>query len=238
MQRNWIGKSEGARVRFAIVGGVADEQKAAVEIFTTRIDTIYGATAVILSPGHPLLPALFDGSSVREAASADWERLRRQSMRGEDLEAAEKVGFFTGRYAINPFSGEKTPIWVANFVLAGYGAGAVMSVPAHDQRDFEFAKKYGLQLHVVIQPEDGAPLAVETLDAAQTEYGRLVNSAEYSGLTSAEALTKMTAAARARDFGKAQTTYRLRDWGISRQRYWGTPIPVLYCEKCGPPTPN
>jgi leucyl-tRNA synthetase len=241
MQRNWIGKSEGARVRFAIADGVAGDPRAGVEIFTTRIDTIYGATAVILSPGHPLLPALFEGSSVREEATADWERLRRQSMRGENLEAAEKAGFFTGRYAVNPFSGEKIPIWVANFVLAGYGAGAVMSVPAHDQRDFEFARKYGLEIRVVISPMATAAASAEMdsrgagekLEAALTEQGWLVSSAEYSGLTSAEALVKMTADARARGFGQSHVTYRLRDWGISRQRYWGTPIPVLYCGRCG-----
>ena len=241
MQRNWIGKSEGACVRFAIVDRVGDSPQASVEIFTTRIDTIYGATGVILSPGHSLLPALFASSSVREAATADWERLRSQSMRGEDLEAAEKVGFFTGCYAINPFSGEKVPIWVANFVLAGYGSGAVMAVPAHDQRDFEFAKKYGLEIRPVISAatESGAMPRKEAVanagdwEAAQTGYGQLTNSAEYTGLSSAQALAKMTSDALERGFGEAQTTYRLRDWGISRQRYWGTPIPVLYCNKCG-----
>ena len=235
MQRNWIGKSEGARVRFQIVDGVGGDATAPVEVFTTRIDTIFGATAIILSPGHPLLPELFEKSSVREAAIADWERLRNQSTRAEDVEAAEKVGFFTGRYAVNPFSGEKIPIWVANFVLAAYGSGAVMCVPAHDQRDFEFAKKYGLELRVVIQPESGEEpvIAPENLAAAQSEYGCLIDSGAYSGLASEEARARMTADACAGGFGDAQTTYRLRDWGISRQRYWGTPIPIVYCGKCG-----
>ena len=228
MQRNWIGKSEGARVQFAVKGSGN-----AVEVFTTRLDTIYGATAVILSPGHPLLPKLFDGVNGGDTKLAEWNVLRRQSMRAEDLETAEKIGFFTGRMAVNPFSGEEVPVWVGNFVMAGYGTGAVMSVPAHDQRDFEFAKKYGLKIRVVVRAADGAEPNAEKLEAAQTEYGTLVNSGSFTGLTSNEALSKMTANAQARGFGEAATTYRLRDWGISRQRYWGTPIPIIYCEKCG-----
>jgi leucyl-tRNA synthetase len=228
MQRNWIGKSQGARIRFAV-----KDSSSAVEVFTTRLDTIYGATAVILSPGHPLLPALFEGVEGADSKQAEWNILRRQSMRAEDLETAEKVGFFTGRMAVNPFSGEEIPIWVGNFVLAGYGTGAVMSVPAHDQRDFEFAKKYGLRVRVVIRDADGEEQKAEKSEVAHTEYGALVNSGPYDGLTSEEALLKMTVDAQARGFGEATTTYRLRDWGISRQRYWGTPIPIIYCEKCG-----
>jgi len=228
MQRNWIGKSQGARVRFAV-----KDRGESVEIFTTRLDTIYGTTAVILSPGHPLLPKLFDGVEDGDAKLAEWNILRRQSMRAEDLETAEKVGLFTGRLAVNPFSGEEIPIWVGNFVLAGYGTGAVMSVPAHDERDFEFAKKYGLKIRVVVRAAGGTEPESEKVTVAQTEYGTLVNSGPYSGLTSEEALSKMTADAQARGFVEATTTYRLRDWGISRQRYWGTPIPIIYCEKCG-----
>ncbi len=227
MQRNWIGRSQGARVRFAVKDGGGQS----VEIFTTRIDTIYGATAVILSPRHPLLPTLLQNAD--QAAIAEWNRLRGQSVRAEDLETAEKVGFFTGRYAVNPFSGEEIPIWVGNFVLAEYGTGAVMSVPGHDQRDFEFARKYKLPIRIVVKPADGPEPDSAKLEAAQTEFGMSVNSGPYTGLTSEEALKKMTADAKARGFGEPQTTFRLRDWGISRQRYWGTPIPIIYCGACG-----
>jgi leucyl-tRNA synthetase len=227
MQRNWIGKSTGAQVRFRIAG--SDDS---VEIFTTRIDTIYGASAVILAPGHPLLPSLLAGNPDRAALEAESKRLQNQQVRAADLEKAEKEGFFTGRIAINPFSGEEVPVWAANFVLPGYGSGAVMGVPAHDQRDCEFAEKYHLPKRVVVHPQDLPPGKFELSDAF-TDYGRLVDSGPYSGLSSDEAITRMTADAADRGFGAAKTTYRLRDWGISRQRYWGTPIPIIYCDRCG-----
>ncbi len=228
MQRNWIGKSRGARVRFPIVG-----EDASLEVFTTRVDTIYGASAVILSPGHPSLPALFAGRPGQNKMEEAWNRLRQRILRGAELASAEKEGFFTGRFVTNPFSGENLPIWVANFVLAEYGTGAVMAVPAHDQRDFEFARKYQLPIRVVIQPEHGPALLTEDLTEAYTEYGRLAESGPYSGLSSQQALEKMTAAAVKGGFGVAETTFRIKDWGISRQRYWGTPIPVIYCQKDG-----
>ena len=230
MQRNWIGKSKGARVRFAVEG-----IDASIEVFTTRIDTIYGATAVILSPEHPLLPKLLAGGSVPADVQAEWDRLRKRVLKTEEIATAEKEGFFTGRNALNPFSGEKVPIWVANFVLAEYGTGAVMSVPAHDQRDFEFSRKYRLPVRVVVQPLNVAPLVSEKMTApfAEHEHGTLVESGPYSGLSPEQAIEKMTADAEARGFGNAQITFRLKDWGISRQRYWGTPIPVIYCPKCG-----
>jgi leucyl-tRNA synthetase len=231
MQSNWIGRSEGARVKFA-VEGLAGK---AIEVFTTRIDTIYGATAVILAGAHPLANQLIAGAGNRAAIEAFLARLRQASAKAEDLATAEKEGMFTGRYAVNPFSGEKLPIWIANFVLMEYGTGAVMAVPAHDQRDFEFARKYELPVRVVVQPLGGEPLVAEQMGEAFDEHqqGRLVNSGPYDGLSPEEAIRRMTADAEARGFGRGEVTYRLRDWGISRQRYWGTPIPVVYCGKCG-----
>jgi leucyl-tRNA synthetase len=228
MQRNWIGKSIGARVRFRVVDG-----ERSIEVFTTRIDTIFGATALFLAPDHPLLPGLFEGQENRDAIENEWNDLRRHILRPSEL-AAEKIGFFTGRYVENPFSGEKMPIWVANFVLSEYGTGAVMCVPAHDERDFEFCRKYGLPVKVVIQPEDGEKkIIADSLETASSEYGRLVDSGEYTGLSSEEALERMAADAQTKGFGQPEIVYRLRDWGVSRQRYWGTPIPILYCDKCG-----
>ena len=230
MQRNWIGKSKGARVRFRVEG--RDET---IEVFTTRIDTIYGATSVLLSPEHPLAAKLLAGSSVSTQDHAEWDRLRKRVLKTEEIATAEKEGFFTGQYALNPFSGETIPIWVANFVLAEYGTGALMSVPAHDERDFEFSRKYKLPVRVVVQPLNSSPLDGETMTAPFSEHdqGTLVGSGPYNGLSPDEAIEKMTADAEARGFGNAQITFRLKDWGISRQRYWGTPIPVIYCPKCG-----
>jgi leucyl-tRNA synthetase len=229
MQRNWIGKSRGTCVKFP----VAQMTGRSIEVFTTRVDTIYGASAVILSPAHPQVGELVAGMPGRAAIEAQWKGMLQKTLRAADLATAPKEGFFTGRFAVNPFSGEHLPIWVANFVLAEYGTGAVMCVPAHDQRDFEFADKYQLPVKLVIQPRGGTPLRADHLIEAHTEYGRVVESGAYSGLTSEEAIEKMSADAKAKGFGEAETTYRLKDWGISRQRYWGTPIPILYCAKCG-----
>jgi leucyl-tRNA synthetase len=210
-------------VKFA----VADVEGAeAIEVFTTRIDTIYGATAVILAPAHPALEKLL---SWAKADSIEWTRLakmRHTSVKTEDLATMEKEGFFTGRYAINPFSGEKLPIWIGNFVLMEYGTGAIMAVPAHDQRDLEFCRKYALPVRVVVQSLEG-----EAFDGH--ERGKLVNSGPYNGLSPEEAIAKMAAFAEQKGFGRAETIFRLKDWGISRQRYWGTPIPIVYCAKDG-----
>jgi leucyl-tRNA synthetase len=246
MQRNWIGKSTGAKVCFEVAG--TDQRAAAgdhaqatplenksgaptrIEIFTTRIDTIYGASALVLSPHHPLSEKLIEAPS-EAARRKKLAQMRQTSVKMEDIATAEKDGFFTGRYALNPFNGERIPVWVGNFVLMEYGTGAIMAVPAHDERDFEFATKFGLAIPVVVEragsdTEGGTP-------APFTEYGVSVNSGPYSGLTSQEAIDRMAADSERRGFGKKETIYRLRDWGISRQRYWGTPIPVIYCARDG-----
>jgi leucyl-tRNA synthetase len=232
MQRNWIGKSIGARVKFAVADVAGVEP---IEIFTTRIDTIYGSSAIILAPAHPLVQKLLEGSPQQKELEPQLGKMRQTSVKAEDIATAEKVGFFTGRYAINPFNGEKLPIWVANFVLMEYGTGAIMAVPAHDQRDFEFCRKYGLPIRVVVQPEGEEPLVAEKMTAPfeEHEHGKLVNSGPYDGLSVDEALLAMSAHAQAKGFGRRETIFRLKDWGISRQRYWGTPIPVVYCAKDG-----
>ena len=235
MQRNWIGRSEGAFVDFKIDGGAGK-----IRVFTTRIDTIFGATSVLLAPEHPLLAELIGQNEGEELRAKVAQLVSEQARAKEagDIAAIEKHGVFTGRYAINPFNQEKLPIWVANYILMDYGTGAIMSVPAHDDRDFEFAQKYGLEIRVVILPRRvGEPPAAneeETPILPYTEMDSLlINSGGYTGLSNREAIEKMTADAQQGGFGKATVTYRLKDWGISRQRYWGTPIPMLYCDKCG-----
>ncbi len=227
MQRNWIGKSTGAQLDFAIEG--RDEL---LTIFTTRPDTIYGATFMSIAPEHPLVAALTHGSE-QEAAVADFVRrttiAKQRQKPGDEL---AKEGVFTGAYAINPYSGDRVPIYTANFVLMEYGTGAVMAVPAHDQRDFEFARKYQIPIKVVVQPE-GEKMSGATMQEAFEGEGSLVESAEFNGLASAEAKKAIIAKAEKEEFGKQQITYRLRDWGISRQRYWGTPIPMIHCPQCG-----
>ncbi|HEY4085458.1 MAG TPA: leucine--tRNA ligase [Bryobacteraceae bacterium] len=221
MQRNWIGRSEGAEVDFTIDG------YGPVRVFTTRIDTIYGATCLILAPEHEI---------VRTMAS-DEVKARAKKMidarSGQGPGDVEKEGCDTGLTAVNPFSGERVPVWVGNFVLMGYGTGAIMAVPAHDERDFEFCTKYGIAVRPVIRPVDGELADPATMTDAFGDYGIVENSGEYSGLKSEVARREMAARAERENFGKPAITFRIKDWGVSRQRYWGTPIPVIHCPKCG-----
>jgi leucyl-tRNA synthetase len=225
-QRNWVGKSPGAEMDFAVEGFPP------IRVFTTRIDTTCGATFMVLAPEHPMVEALLAGLPDAAARKVEIARLRGQDRRARLEGRVEKEGVFTARHATNPFTGEKIPIWAGNFVLMGYGTGAIMSVPAHDQRDFEFARKYGIEVRVVIQPE-GPRLDGATMEAAYDGPGRVVNSGPFDGLASQEAIARMAAHAEEKGFGRAAVTYRLKDWLISRQRYWGTPIPVVYCETDG-----
>jgi leucyl-tRNA synthetase len=225
MQKNWIGRSTGTSIRFA----VKDSADAAIEVFTTRIDTVFGVNAVVVSPDHRFVTDNSDSFNTNVSEVIDEIRTEQAKPVDYGVEL-EKSGVFTGAYAINPFSGEEVPIWVGNYVLMSYGTGAVMSVPGHDERDFEFAQKYELPVRPVISPADGSEAPAET---AFSEYGILISSGEYSGLPSKEAIALMTERAQSEGFGEAATTFRLRDWGISRQRFWGAPIPIVHCEKCG-----
>jgi len=233
MQQNWIGRSEGTLVDFDL-GGTVGPAGSTITVFTTRVDTIYGATSVQLAPEHPIVCDMI----ARDAKlRADVEQLvaeQRKAREAGDIGAIEKHGVFTGRYAKNPYNGEAVPVWVANYILMDYGTGAIMSVPAHDERDYEFAKKYKLEIRLVILPQSNEeetmaepPLPFTTMD------GMLVNSGEFNGLSCADAIKKMSSRAEEKGFGKATVTFRIKDWGISRQRYWGTPIPMVYCDKDG-----
>ncbi len=232
MQQNWIGRSEGARVKFPIETAPGLGDPGVIEVFTTRIDTIYGATFVLLGPEHPLVAVFADRTSDPASFKEQAQAFRLQDRAARVSGDVEKQGFDTGARAINPFTKQPVPIWVANFVLGEYGTGAVMAVPAHDQRDFEFARKFNLPIRVVVTP-DGAPFAADALTEAAAAYGTLVDSGEYSGLPSEDAQTRMIGAAKERGIGEGTVQFRLKDWGISRQRYWGTPIPIVYCEKDG-----
>ncbi|HTS38806.1 MAG TPA: leucine--tRNA ligase [Candidatus Solibacter sp.] len=240
MQRNWIGRSEGTLVDFKLdyaepthtgfgPGG------STITVFTTRVDTIFGATSVQLAPEHPIVKDLAAANPGLRAKVDQLIAEQNKAKETGDIGEIEKHGVPTGRYAINPYNGEKVPVWVANYILMDYGTGAIMSVPAHDERDHEFATKYKLEIRLVILPVADDP--EETMAEPQLPFtshdGMLVNSGPYSGMSCADAIKKMVEYAEKKGFGKPTVTYRLKDWGISRQRYWGTPIPMLYCEKDG-----
>ncbi len=230
MQRNWIGRSEGCHLVFPVVGGKTEP----LQVFTTRADTIYGATYMVLAPEHPAVRRLTTDAQ-RVVVEEFVQRVSRVDKAVRTDAATEKEGVWTGSLVVNPFTHERIPLWIANFVLADYGTGAVMSVPAHDQRDFDFAKKYNIPIRVVIQPppEDGRTLTTETLSEAYVDDGVLVDSGPHTGKTSAQARSDIGAQAAEQHLGGPTVNYHLRDWGISRQRYWGTPIPILHCERCG-----
>ncbi len=227
MQRNWIGRSSGLGCDFQI-----DGDDASISIFTTRPDTIFGVTFLSIAPEHPLLDTLLKGSNRKEEVKGFAQRIIKEKQQQSPEEEPEKKGVFTGRYCINPFNNEKVPIYVANFVLMEYGTGAVMAVPAHDQRDFEFARNYDLEIKPVVIPMESELLA-DDMTEASTIPGFLHDSGEFSGMDSVEAQETIIRFAETNGFGSQKITYRLRDWGISRQRYWGAPIPIIYCDTCG-----
>jgi len=231
MQKNWIGKSVGSELKFQIHGPHKNLAKDIV-VFTTRPDTVFGATFMCLAPEHPLVETLSRGTDQEEQVKTFVKKISSQERSAEGLEKYEKEGVFTGAFCINPATGKKIPVYTANFVLMEYGTGAIMSVPAGDQRDFDFARKYNLEIIPVVQPE-GEGFDGNTMQEAYTGEGIIVNSGEFNGLDSKEAMEVMTDWLEKMNRGKKSVSFRLRDWGISRQRYWGTPIPVIHCPDCG-----
>ncbi len=227
MQRNWIGKSHGAEATFDVQD--YDEK---LTVFTTRIDTIYGTTFMVLAPEYPSVPDMVKGTEYEADTMAYIERCARMSEIDRTSTTNEKTGVFIGKYAINPFTGKTMPIYIADYVLMGYGTGAVMGVPAHDQRDFEFAKKFGIEIVPVIDPQD-PDVDLNDLKEACAAEGKVINSGEFNGMDNKEAIDKIAEVAEERGIGRKTINYRLRDWLISRQRYWGTPIPMIYCDDCG-----
>ncbi len=228
MQHHWIGRSEGAEIAFPLREFPDDE----IRTFTTRPDTLFGVTYMVLAPEHPLVKKLVAGTDREDEVMEFVDRVRQESEMERTAEEAPKVGLFTGRHAINPVNGEEVPILVGNYVLMAYGTGAVMGVPAHDQRDFEFARKYNLPIRVVIQPE-GEALESDSMTEAYVSEGLMVNSGDFNGTPNLAGMKAVTSYLEQSNQGCFRITYRLRDWLISRQRYWGAPIPMIYCDKCG-----
>jgi leucyl-tRNA synthetase len=227
MQENWIGRSEGAEFSFDV-----PELGEKIPVYTTRQDTAFGVTYVVLAPEHPLVEKLIAGKETENQVREFVETTRNLSEINRTSTETEKVGLFTGTYAVNPFNGEKVPIWVANYVLMEYGTGAVMGVPAHDERDWQFATKYGLPKRIVIEPKEG-PLDLATMTGASDAPGIMVNSGQFTDMQNEEGKKAIINWLEAEGLGKRRVNYRLRDWLISRQRYWGAPIPVIYCQHCG-----
>jgi len=229
MQKNWIGKSEGLSIRFPI-GEIEEE----LEVFTTRPDTIYGATYMVLAPEHPYVDQLISGQPNEDEIRNFIKKVKSQAEMERTSPQSSKDGIFTGSFAINPMTQQEIPIYIANYVLMGYGTGAIMAVPAHDQRDFDFAKKYDLPIKAVIQPHDlEEKLNGATMQKARSDDGYLINSQRFNGLTVQKAFETIADYMEKENIGEREINYRLRDWLISRQRYWGAPIPMIYCEKCG-----
>ena len=227
MQRNWIGKSYGANIDFEI----KDSDKK-LEVFTTRADTLFGATYMVMSPEHPFVDELVAGRPEEAEVKAYQEKARRMTDIERTSTTNEKTGVFTGRYAINPVNGKEIPVWISDYVLMGYGTGAIMAVPAHDQRDFDFAKAFGLEIIPVVDPEDPS-IDLYDLKEAFVAEGKMINSGQFDGLNNREAIPKMIDWRNEKGIGDKTVNFRLRDWLISRQRYWGTPIPMIWCDECG-----
>ncbi|HEU5180086.1 MAG TPA: leucine--tRNA ligase, partial [Candidatus Polarisedimenticolia bacterium] len=227
MQKNWIGRSEGALVRFPL-----PDLKEDLEIFTTRLDTIYGATFCVLAPEHPAVERLAAGTPQEGTVREFVTRMQARDVVHQDAQmGGEKEGVYAGRDALNPFTGARIPVWVGNFVLMEYGTGAIMAVPGNDARDHEFARRYHLPIRPVVRPED--PSAIPPEEGAYTATGVLIDSGPYTGMRSAEAIEAMLRAGQEKGIARRTTSFRIRDWGVSRQRYWGTPIPMIHCEACG-----
>ncbi|MDP4159976.1 MAG: leucine--tRNA ligase, partial [Bacillota bacterium] len=229
MQRNWIGRSEGVEVQFAL-----EERSDKISVYTTRVDTLFGVSYVVLAPEHPLVLELVEGTKYEGDVKAFIEKMNGLNEIARTSTDTEKEGLFIGSYCLNPLSGEKVPIWIANYVLLEYGTGAVMGVPAHDERDFEFATKYDLKIKTVVVPSGSSPeVKDQPLEVAYTGNGILVNSDSFDGLNIDEGWDRIADETERRGVGQRKVNFRLRDWLISRQRYWGAPIPMVYCESCG-----
>jgi len=233
MQRNWIGKSHGTIIDFKIVDADGTDYGKTISTFTTRPDTMFGITYLVLAVEHPMVLELVKGTDKEAEVKKFIQDVKKKSLIERTAEGKEKNGMFLGKYFINPVNGERCPLWIADYALYEYGTGAVMAVPTHDQRDFEFAKKYNLPMKVVINPKDGYELSAEKMSHAFVDEGIIVNSGEFDGMANYDAIEEISRWMEKQGFARRTLNYKLRDWLISRQRYWGTPIPIIYCKRCG-----